>query len=121
MKTGFLLVGMMALFFLNHPVSGQSQKVGNSFPTYDQIRQKDRDTYDYVNWDGKARVVETDSINLFDYPSGTVTYILNGKPSDDVRYVKRVLAKKGTQVEKISISKAGPTARHVVTINYEVH
>jgi hypothetical protein len=118
MSAHSLFAVVIVMVFLDHTAFGQSQKAKEPFPSYDQIRQKERDITDYVNTDGSARVVEKAIINLFDYPRGTVTYILNGKPSDNVAYVKRVLSGKGKYIENVSISKPGQTGKLVIDIKY---
>lgn len=119
MKWYSLFACMPVLVVLNHTALGQSQKVKDPFPTYDQIRQKDHDTFDYINTNGSTRRVEKATINLFNYSPGTVTYILNGKPSDDVNYVKRVLSGKQKSIENIAIGEPDQTGKRVFKINYE--
>ncbi|MFD1144333.1 hypothetical protein ACFQ4C_24615 [Larkinella insperata] len=97
---------------------GQNRPAKGAIPSYDQIRQKDQATYDYINQDGTARITVMDTLNLFNYPSGTVTYILNGKPSNNARYVRRLLSRKGTSLESFSISQPDRDGKRTIEINY---
>jgi hypothetical protein len=119
MKGYLLLTLVFTLVLLNHIAFGQSQKMKETFPSYDQIKPIKADIVDYVSPNGTVRV-EKKAINLFDYPVGTVTYILNGKSSTDVNYVKQVLSEKGKDIESISVGKPDQKSKRVIEINYNL-
>lgn len=119
MKARFQFSSILFLSLLNHMALCQSHKAKESFPTFSQIKSENSAYYDYTNYDGTARIQKLDSINLFDYPPGTVTYFLNGKPTTTTNYVKQELSKKGRQVESISIGRLDQNGKRVITITYE--
>lgn len=98
---------------------GQVQKTKEAFPSYDQIKPSKGDIVDYG---GPISVVKTErkTINLFDYPAGTVTYILNGKSSTDVNYVKQLLSDKGKDIDFISIGKPDEKGKRAIKIDYNL-
>jgi ribosomal protein S4E len=98
---------------------GQTQKSKEDFLTYDQIKTSKDDIIDYG---GPVSVIKTERkvINLFDYPSGTVTYIVNGKSSTDVNYIKQLLAGEGKDIEAISIGKPDEKGKRVIKIDYNL-
>ncbi|HLL93657.1 MAG TPA: hypothetical protein VK404_01675 [Spirosoma sp.] len=124
MKSYLLLVSVFTLILLNHSAFGQTQKTKEPFPSYTQIKPQKADIVDhisptYVSPDGTVRVEKT-VINLFDYPTGTVTYILNGKSSTDVDSVKQVVSEKWKDIESISVGKPDPAGKRVIEINYNL-
>lgn len=87
---------------------GQSKKTLESFPTYNQIKPASSEIMDYVPKDDKSGFMQQKvTLKLFDYPAGTVTYILNGQPTTDGAYAKKVISKAGNQITNMAIK--GPT------------
>ncbi|RAK03112.1 hypothetical protein LX87_01234 [Larkinella arboricola] len=119
MKACIVFALLFAFVLTYCPAFSQSQKGKQLLPSYDQIRQKDREIDDYINKDGTAQITQKDSVNLFNYPSGTVTYLLNGKPSSDIQYVKRVLSRKGRIIESLSIHRPNQHGKRLIEIKYE--
>jgi hypothetical protein len=119
MKGYLLLTCVFTSLLLNHTAFGQSQKTKELFPSYAQIKPQTADIVDYVSPNGTVRI-EKKAINLFDYPVGTVTYILNGKSSTDVNYVKKVLSEKGKDIESVSVGIPNQVGKRVIEINYNL-
>lgn len=104
---------------------GQSIKQEVSFPTYQQIKPTTSEIVDYVSPRGslpadvqnllQARINQT---NLFDYPAGTVTYILNNQPTTDVEYVKQVLDNKSISIESVLIGQPDDNQKRTIRIEY---
>jgi hypothetical protein len=119
MKGYLLLIFIFSLTLWSNIAVGQAQNTKEAFPSYDQIKPSKGDIVDYG---GPNSVVKTErkTINLFDYPAGTVTYILNGKSSTDVNYVKQILSDKGKDIESISIGKPDVKGKRVIKIDYNL-
>lgn len=102
---------------LNQVVYGQTQNRKESFPSYNQIKPKAGEIidYDYVSKNGE---VAPAAINLFDYPPGTVTYIINGKPTK-VKYVKQMLSDNRNRIDSLSISQPDLAGKRTIKIKYE--
>ena len=111
---------LLGLLFLGPIAFAQSKKGDEHVPAYDQIKPKSDEIidYDYATPNGTKSVVMS-PFNLFDYPPGTVTYLINGKPTSDVRYVKRLLNNREKRPESISIGPPDSTGKRIIKINYE--
>jgi hypothetical protein len=120
MKSYLLLICVFTLILLNHTGFGQSQKLKEPFPSYAQIKPQKADIFDYASPNGTVIMVEKKVINLFDYPKGTVTYILNGKTTTDVNYVKQVLSGKGKDIESVSVGKPDQMGKRVIEVKYNL-
>jgi len=110
---------MCSLSLLNNIAFGQAQKTKADFPSYDQIKPTKREIVDYGGPNSVVKM-ERKTINLFDYPAGTVTYILNGKSSTDVNYVKQILSDKWKDIEYISVGKPDDKGKRVIKIDYNL-
>ncbi|SOD80524.1 hypothetical protein [Spirosoma fluviale] len=96
---------------------GQSKSTPVSFPTYNQIKPAGGEIMDYVPSPGSGKIEYIKQkmvFNLFDYPAGTVTYIINGKPATNEKAAKEVVSKKGNYVTKVAINE--PTEDGMITI-----
>ena len=101
---------------------GQSKSVVAPFPTYQQIKPATAEIVDYVSQWGEAGVVGHQlTFRLFDYPEHTVTYILNGKPTMDGKYVKEVVNRKETRIETIAIEQPSADGKQTIRIEYSTH
>lgn len=116
--TSFTL-SILTILFINQISCGQSKPPGESFPTYRQIGPVKAEIVDYVNPGGAMTIRSNAKINLFDYPKNTVTYLLNGKVTMDVDYVRRILLDKGTQIEAVSVGKSDENGKRIIVITYE--
>lgn len=110
---------MFTLILWHTTTFGQAQKAKEIFPSYDQIKPSKDYIVDYGGPNSIIKV-EKKTINLFDYPTGTVTYILNGNSSTDVNYVKQVLSEKGKDIDSISVGKLDQKGKRVIKINYNI-
>ena len=105
---------------------GQSTKtLVESFPTYQQIKPAHVEIIDFVSTTGQSgqSLISTRqfAVNLFGYPKKTVTYILNGKPTTNVKYAKEVLNKKETQIDRINIHEPTINGKRVIEIDYSIN
>lgn len=119
MKGYLFLIFVFMFIVLNDSCFGQAKTEKDIFPSYDQIKpSKDN----IVTYGGPANtiIVEKKVINLFDYLEGTVIYILNGKLSTDVNYIKQVLSEKENDIEFISVGKPNPAGKRVIEIKYNL-
>lgn len=100
---------LLLLLFISFSASihsyGQPNSTPTPFPTYQQIKPAGSEIIDYVSKSGDSHQTQQTRINLFDYLPKTVTYVLNGKPTTDVNYAKRVLSRKEIQIETITIGQ----------------
>ncbi|GAB3881709.1 hypothetical protein [Spirosoma agri] len=96
-----------------------------SFPTYQQIKPSHSEIIDQVTpkklpaTHGQVIITRASSLNLYDYPAGTVTYYLNEQPTTDVNYVKKVLATKSIVIETIAIEPPTESGKRTIRIKYE--
>ena len=101
---------------------GQSKNVAAPFPTYQQIKPATSEIVDYVSQSGKAGVVSRQlTFRLFDYPENTVTYVLNGKPTTDSKYVKEFVNRPETHIESIAIEPPSADGKQIIRIDYSTH
>lgn len=119
MKGYLLLLSIFSLTLYSTIAVGQVQESKETFPSYDQIKPYKDDIVDYGGLNSMVKTERT-SLNLFDYPAGTVTYILNGKSSTDITYVKQVLSNKWKAIEFMSIGKPDEKGRRVIKIDYNL-
>ncbi len=119
MKNSFIGASVLALTLLSQLALGQLKETSAIFPSYQQIKGKNYEILDYVSPNGTLRV-EKAPLNLFDYPPGTATYIINGKPYEDVNQVKQILSGKEKYLETLSISKPDQSGKRVILIRYEL-
>lgn len=115
----FVLLNTLTFLLANRVANGQTQSIESPFPTYKQIKPAYAETVDCVYPVGTHLLRTNATLNRFDYPKDSVTYVLNGKPTTDVDYVKRVLAKPGTRMEAISIGEPDAHGRRIIAIKYE--
>lgn len=100
-------------------VCAQSKSSPELFPTYQQIKPTSTEITDYVPEQGDSLVTGRQKmINLFDYPECSVTYILNGKPTTDRKYVQKLVNTKGTQLKHIKIGQPTADDRLTIEIDY---
>ncbi|GAB3014826.1 hypothetical protein [Spirosoma pulveris] len=112
-----LLTG--ALMCVGTALFGQSKNIPASFPTYNQIRPAREEIMDYVPGPGRPDYIKQKIVlNLFDYPAGSVTYIINGKPTTDEKSAKEVVNKKGNYVTKASINGPTEDGKRTIYIDY---
>ncbi|MBD2755713.1 hypothetical protein [Spirosoma validum] len=98
---------------------GQSKRTTDPFPTYQQIKPIDSEIIDYVAEQGTVeRSSRQHPVNLFNYPPKTVTYVLNGKSTTDVKFVKSLLSKKEILIDTITIEQASDNGKRIIRINY---
>ncbi|MCX6215850.1 hypothetical protein [Spirosoma sp.] len=100
---------------------GQSKNTPVSFPTYNQIKPAREEIMDYVPGPGSGKpdyMKQKVVFNLFDYPAGSVTYIINGKPTTDEKTAKEVINKKGNYVKKASINGPTEDGKRTIYIDY---
>ncbi|RYC70074.1 hypothetical protein [Spirosoma sordidisoli] len=119
MKGYLLLISVCSLSLCNNIAIGQVQKTQEAFPSYDQIKPLKGERTDYGGLDSIVRV-ERKSINLFDYPAGTVTYLLNGKSLTDVKYIKQIVSDKRKDIDSISIGEPDKKGKRVIKIDYNL-
>lgn len=118
-KLSFFTLITLVTLFISRSVYGQSKPPGESFPAYRQIKPIDGEIIDYGS-SGKTALLRSNvALSLFDYPKGTVTYVLNGKPTTDVDYVRQVTSKKSTQIEAVFVGKPDEDGKRTIVITYE--
>lgn len=119
MKNFSVLSLLFWLILASHHLYGQAVNQTESFPSYQQIKAADSEIVDYVSSQGKSGFyTEKTTINLFDYPDGTVTYILNGKSTTDGNFAKKLLSQKKIQIDKISIELPTENRKQIIRIDY---
>ena len=121
---------MRLLSFLLRPVflflMGSSLAYGQltpavaPFPTYRQIKPATTEIMDFVPKSGESDVKSQRTFNLFDYPEYTVTYLLNGKATTDSNYVKEVMNRKSTQIDRVKIGQPTSEGKLTIEIEYSV-
>lgn len=104
-------------------------KTQPDFPTYRQLKSGNSEIVDYFPAGSFTRTsfrrisdsgtTTGYSVNLFDYPKGSVTYYLNEQPTTDVNYVREVLRNKSVSIEAFSISKPDENGKRTIRIRYE--
>lgn len=98
---------------------GQKKNVVTPFPTYQQIKQATDEIIDYVPKKGDSVVTgRQQTINLFDYPTYSVTYILNGESTTDRKYAQKLIDPKGTQIDRIKIGQPTADGKLRIEIDY---
>lgn len=111
----FFVFEMSILYSLNNIAYGQAENNGQKIPTYKQIKPAKDEIIDYQK-DGLI----INKPNLFNYPKNSVIYILNGKSTEDYKYVKELLSKKEIEIENILIEKPNKKGKRIIIINYNI-
>ncbi|GAA4449915.1 hypothetical protein GCM10023189_09730 [Nibrella saemangeumensis] len=94
----------------------QAQRRSEAQPSHEPIRIKRLSAEEIVDSpEGTTRIKK--AINLFDYPKGTITYVVNGRTTKSVRYVKRQLS--GKEITRLSIGNPDINGKRVIDITYE--
>ncbi|ADB37567.1 hypothetical protein [Spirosoma linguale] len=97
---------------------GQSKNVA-VFPTYNQIKTPINEIIDYIPPGSKSGVIQEKMVlKLFDYPAGTVTYILNGKATTDGKYAKKMVGKKGNYITHVAINGPTEAEKRIIYIDF---
>ena len=98
-------------------VYGQSKNHMASFPTYNQLKPEGAKIFDYVPERGSENFSRQKvAFKLFDYPNGSVTYILNGKSTTNADYVKKVINQNGNRLNSISIGEPAADGKRVISL-----
>lgn len=116
----FCLYSLLAFTFIaKGVVYGQSTNHAASFPTYNQIKAANAELIDYAPRQFNKMVSRQNvNVNLFDYPAGSVTYILNGKATANANYVKKILNRTENHIDSIVIGEAPATGKRILKITY---
>lgn len=109
----------LTLLAISYGLYGQSKNDSEPFPTYQQIKPASPEIIDYVPRQGKAGYVQQKiTFRLFDYPDGTVTYILNGKATTDEKRAKETVSQVDNHITNISIGEPASDGKRVIRIDF---
>ena len=114
----FFLLLMFLFFSINKLVNGQARPIAEPFPTYQQIKPVSTEIIDYVPKSGASGVKFQKTFNLFDYPEYPIIYLLNGKPVPNKKYVKKLLNRKETHIERAAIGQPTTDGKLLIVIDY---
>ena len=110
---------LATLLSISYCLYGQSKNDGELFPSYKQLKPASSEIIDYLPRYGKAAFFEKKIISmLFDYPDGTVTYILNDKTMTDRKRATEIVSQNENHIDNISIGEPTSDGKRIIRINY---